>query len=318
MDQDEFDVETAAPPGIGEQLRAAREARGLSLEQVAAETRIPQRQLVTIEAGNFAAMPGRTYAIGFVRAYAKMVGLDPDGAAAQVRAELDANEFDPRHRPASFEPGDPARVPSRMLGWLSVLAVVLVLAGLFAFFRPYFSPAAELPSLLEQQKAEQQAAQARQRAAAAAPVPTGGPVVFTALADAVWVKFYDANGRQLLQKELAKGESYTVPADAQGPQLWTGRPEALAITIGGRPVAKLSEVQRTMKDVPVTAAALLARGTATPASAPVTAAPGAPATHATIVQRAPAVRRASPPSSPAATAVPPPAPVALPAPSPTG
>ena len=68
-----------APPetgGIGEQLRAAREARGLTLEQLAAETRIPQRHLQTIEAGEFSALPARTYAIGFSRTYAKAVGLD--------------------------------------------------------------------------------------------------------------------------------------------------------------------------------------------------------------------------------------------------
>lgn len=278
MQQDDFETEAAPAPGIGEQLRAEREARGLSLEQVAAETRIPQRQLMTIEAGDFASMPGRTYAIGFVRTYARMVGLNPDQAAAQVRAELDANEFDPRHGPASFEPGDPARVPSRMLFWLSVIAVVLVLAGLFAFFRPYFSPAAELPSLVEQQRQEQRAAQAARAAAArpagqpAAPA-ANAPVVFTATAEKVWVKFYDASGKQLMQKEMAQGETYTVPADAQGPQLWTAHPEALTITVGGRAVPKLSDVQRTLKDVPVTAQALLARSAPSVSPAPPRAVP---------------------------------------------
>ncbi|MGC1269975.1 MAG: DUF4115 domain-containing protein [Croceibacterium sp.] len=83
----------------------------------------------------------------------------------------------------------------------------------------------------------------------------------------MWVKFYDGNGQQLMQKLMAKGESYTVPATAQGPQLWTGRPEALAITIGGKPVAKLSDVQRTLRDVPVTAVALLGRAEPAPAPA---------------------------------------------------
>ncbi len=100
-----------------------------------------------------------------------------------------------------------------------------------------------------------------------------GPVVFTAIEDGVWVKFYDAAGKQLLQKTMARGESYTVPADAQGPKLWTGRPEALAITVGGRPVAKLSETQRTMKDVPVTPAALLARSAPATASSPIARGP---------------------------------------------
>ena len=67
------------------------------------------------------------------------------------------------------------------------------------------------------------------------------------------------------------GETYTVPAEAQGPQVWTGRPDALAITVGGKPVPKLAESERIMKDVPVTAQALLARGTgqtAVPAAGP--------------------------------------------------
>ena len=270
MTDDQFEVEAQPAPGIGEHLRAAREARGLSLADVAAETRIPQRQLVSIEAGDFARLPGRTYAIGFCRTYARLLGLDPEAVVAEVRAELDSNDPDPRHRAAGFEPGDPARVPSRLLGWLSALAVILVLAGLFAFTRTFFMPAGQLPSLLDQQPAQQRAARISPQAHAPAPQAASaaktGPVVFTAIADGVWVKFYDSSGKQLMQKTLAKGESYTVPGDANGPKVWTGRPEALAITVAGKPVAKLSETQRTMKDVPVTPAALLAR--AAPAGGP--------------------------------------------------
>lgn len=262
MDDPVAETQAGLPLGAGERLRAARVGRGLTLEQVAAQTRIPKRQLVMLEAGDFAGLPGRTYALGFSRTYAKLVGLDDDEIAAQVRAELNVGEYDPQGRPASFEPGDPARVPSRMLGWLSVLAVVLVLAGLFAFFRPYFSPAAQLPSLIEQQQAGSREAQAN-RPLAGTPVTAAaaanGPVVFTATAERVWVKFSDAGGKQLMQKELALDESYTVPPDAAGPTLWTGRPEALAITVGGRPVPRLSDTQKIMKDVPVTPQALLER-----------------------------------------------------------
>src|SRR6478735_2323332 len=122
-------AEQPAPATVGERLREARESRGLTLAQVAGETRIPQRHLQTIEAGDFAALPARTYAISFSRNYARMVGLDQDEIAAEVRAELDAQDPAPRLRPAGFEPGDPARVPSRALGWVSAIAVVLVLAG---------------------------------------------------------------------------------------------------------------------------------------------------------------------------------------------
>jgi hypothetical protein len=271
MMADEFELQPAHPP-VGDRLREAREARQLTLVQVAGETRIPQRHLQTIEAGNFAALPARTYAISFARNYARMVGLDPNEVAEQVRAELDAQDPAPRHRPAGFEPGDPARVPSRTLGWISVIAVLLVLAGLFAFARTFFAPAVELPSLVEQEEAERtdRPLPPNPAAPSAAPTaPAGGEVVFTALVPGIWVKFYDANGRQLMQKQMALGERYVVPAEAEGPQLWTGRPDALSITVGGRPVPKLAEEETTMRDVPVSAEALLARSSSpAPAASP--------------------------------------------------
>src|SRR6478735_4228057 len=273
-------AEQPAPSSAGERLREAREARGLTIAQVAGETRIPQRHLQTIEAGDFTALPARTYAISFSKNYARMVGLDQNEIAAMVRDELDMLDPTPRLRPAGFEPGDPARVPSRALGWLSAIAVVLVLAGLFAFYQSFISPAAELPSLIDQEKATQAAAAAARpsRPASPAPAATGGEVVFTALEPGIWVKFYDANGLQLMQKQMALGERYAVPADAKGPQLWTGRPDALSITVGGRPVPKLAEQQTTMRDVPVTAEALLARADA---SAPATGASPPAATSPT-------------------------------------
>src|SRR5687768_7143803 len=206
----EYEEQPAEVGGVGAQLKAAREARGMSLEQVAAETRIPQRHLQTIESGDFAALPARTYAISFSRNYARMVGLDQDEIAAEVRAELDALDPAPRTRPAGFEPGDPARVPSRALGWVSAIAVVLLLAGLFAFYQTFLSPAAELPSLVDQEKAAQAAVAEERQSAAAAPAPaaTGGEVVFTALEEGIWVKFYDAAGLQLMQKQMALGERY--------------------------------------------------------------------------------------------------------------
>ena len=184
----------------------------------------------------------------------------------------------PRQRVAGFEPGDPARVPSRALGWLSVAAVVLVLAGLFFAARTFFAPAAELPSLVEQEQAEQaERAAAQQRSAAAAGVAAAsGPVVFTALEEA-WVRFYTPE-RTLAEVLMAPGDTYTVPADAAQPMLRTGRPDALQITIGGRPVPKLAEEERVVSDVPVSAEALLARSRPAAAPAPASAPRASPTT----------------------------------------
>ncbi len=270
---DEY-AEDPAPPsgGIGARLRAAREARGLTVEQLAAETRIPQRHLLTIEAGDFAALPARTYAVGFSKTYARAVGLDENEVSAEVRDELDAQEPPARYRPAGFEPGDPARVPSGGLVWLVVAALALLLVGGFFFMRTLFAPAAELPSLVQQQEAERAAAAARQRQADAgasgAEAAVSGPVVFTALEE-VWVRFYTPSGT-LMEALMAPGDTYTVPQDADRPMIRTGRPDALRITIGGREVPRLAEEEQVMSDVPVTAEALRARPrTSTAARAPV-------------------------------------------------
>ena len=260
------------PGGAGPQLRAAREQAGMTLSQLAQETRISRRHLENIERGNFGALPGRTYAIGFSKTFAKTVGLDQGDIAEMVSAEMAAREPEQRPRAPTFEPGDPARVPSARLGIFSVVAVVLLLAGLFFAARQMFAPAAQLPSLVEQQRAEEAAARAAAADAAGEREDTGqaapaGPVIFTALEEGIWVKFYDGDGAQLMQKLMAKGERYTVPADVDRPQLWTGRPDALAISVGGRDVPRLAEEDMVMRDIPVTAEALLARNSAAQGSA---------------------------------------------------
>lgn len=285
-DTEEQVADNTSPPGIGAQLRAARESKGLTTEQVAAETRISQRHIQNMEAGNFDDLPGRTYAIGFARTVAKVVGLDQDDVVALVRSELDATgPAEPRHRQATFEPGDPSRAPSRGLVWFSIFAILILLAGLFFAARLLFAPAAELPSLVEQQQAEERAAeqaQAAQKAEEQEPIPASGPVVFTAQGDA-WVRFSDAEGRVLHEVTMKEGDTYTVPADANGPELITGRPDLLAITIGGREVPKISDELETVTDVPVTAEALLARAqpapaaSATPSTAPAASPSAAPA-----------------------------------------
>lgn len=61
----------------GETLRQAREAQGLPLSVVSLQLNLSERSLWQIEAGDFSSLPGHTFARGYVRAYAKLLGLDP-------------------------------------------------------------------------------------------------------------------------------------------------------------------------------------------------------------------------------------------------
>jgi cytoskeleton protein RodZ len=63
---------------IGEKLRLARERNNLTIEQVARETHVAKRFLKALEDEEFAAFPGETYAMGFLRSYAEYLGLNSE------------------------------------------------------------------------------------------------------------------------------------------------------------------------------------------------------------------------------------------------
>ena len=256
---------------VSMRLAAARLALGLTTAEVARRTRVTLRHIEALEAGDYSAMPGRPYAIGFAKAYARAVGLDDGKIADAVRSELQGSTPRPEPRVLNqFEVGDPAKTPSRLVGWLALLLVGAILAMGGIFWRSYYAPAVSLPSLVQ---APEQTPTAAATKAVPAPLPASqqppasGPVVFTALEECIWVKFYDWEGKQLMQKQLAKGESYTVPGDVIGPRLWTGRPDALAISIAGQAIPRLSEAERVMKDVPIDAVSLRSRPAAPAAGA---------------------------------------------------
>ena len=91
----------------------------------------------------------------------------------------------------------------------------------------------------------------------AGPAPTG-TVVLTAT-DTVWMKIYDEDGERIFEDQMAPGDTFTVPSNASNPQILTGRPDALTVTIDGQVIPPLGTAQRTIKDVGVSAPALLNR-----------------------------------------------------------
>src|SRR3954451_4483551 len=112
MDDEEL-AETDVP-SAGERLRAAREEKGLSLEDVAAQTRIPRRHLEAIEAADWDKLPAPTYTIGFARSYASIVGLDRAEVADQLRAEMGGSRMSATTAEV-FEPADPRRTMPKSL-----------------------------------------------------------------------------------------------------------------------------------------------------------------------------------------------------------
>jgi cytoskeletal protein RodZ len=288
--QAEQPVATAASA----RMRAAREAAGLSLAEVAQRTRVPLRHLEALERGDYGSLPGITYCAGFTRAFARAVGLDEKALVAQVRAEIEQTGDLAVDQYQIDEPADPARVPPRALAWVAAI-IALLLAGGYALWRMQINT----PPGEETMAAGSVQPKPAQRPRPVAPPRVVGPVVLTSVED-VWLRIYDAGGKPLFEKILSKGESFTVPEGANNPMILTGRPDALAVTVGGRPVPPLGTAERTISDVPISAQALLARGTTV---APVSAAPGGSvAPQPSTAPQTPRPVTAEPQQRPAATA----------------
>ena len=128
-----------AAPRAGADLRAARERLGWTIEDVAAALRIRQPHLEALEDGRIDLLPGNAYALGFLRTYAKTLGLDPDEIVRRFKSE--ASEVNQR-----TELVFPAPMPERGLpaGAVILLGVVLAIGAYAGWYR--LSGQGRLPS----------------------------------------------------------------------------------------------------------------------------------------------------------------------------
>lgn len=126
--------------GVGEQLRAAREARSWSVEEVASRLKIPARYVAALESGDDASLPEPTFVRGYIKAYAKAVGLDADALlAAAVPLEVRAprpligpeGQAKPSRRTGAQVRAPSFRSPARRL---PLIAVVLAAGAAGVWF----------------------------------------------------------------------------------------------------------------------------------------------------------------------------------------
>jgi cytoskeleton protein RodZ len=263
---DEEPVESALPT-VGERLRAAREKKGLSLEDIAAQTRIPQRHLESIESAEWDNLPAPTYTIGFAKNYASTVGLDRGEIGDQLREEMGGQRF-ASSQSEVIEAADPART---MPKWLVIGAVIAVLL-LILVMTWLNKRSLEQPSAPEQNQVAAAAPAAKpapQQPAPAAAPSAQGPVVLTAVAPA-WIQVTD-QGKTLFQGMLNPGQTYPVPPTAIAPLLKAGKPEALKISVGSAVAPPVGPPGKVASKVSLKGPDLM-RG---PAAAPAPAQPAA-------------------------------------------
>jgi cytoskeleton protein RodZ len=168
---------------FGDRLQREREMRGITLEEIAEATKIGTRSLRALEEQDFDKLPGGIFNKGFVRAYARYLGLDEEQAVADYLAALsEAQAAGKLTRP---EPGANAATPERNvflpevgeseplrlpLGPIAVVVVVAVL--LFSGWRYYKQHG--LPNLRHVRAAAQQPSPPAAKKAAAVEAARSG------------------------------------------------------------------------------------------------------------------------------------------------
>jgi cytoskeleton protein RodZ len=131
--------------GFGERLRREREMRSISLDDISAATKIGKRLLRALEEEQFDLLPGGIFNKGYVRAYAKYIGIDDDQAVAEYLTAAGETAPDAHEIAEQTASGrllervrrDDPDGGSRRFPFVSVLVLFVVIAGAAGGWRLY-------------------------------------------------------------------------------------------------------------------------------------------------------------------------------------
>lgn len=151
--------EAAAPTlgNPGETLRTAREQKNWTLAAVAQQLNLSERSLAQIEAGDFSQLPGLTFARGYVRAYAKLLGLDQN----RVVQEFDLHTGTDASAATVNSLGhidEPVRLSHNIMRFFTFALVLIVAAAAFFWWQDQRSREASGPAVTALERIEVEAA----------------------------------------------------------------------------------------------------------------------------------------------------------------
>lgn len=245
---------------VGDQLRTAREAARISLDEVAQALKFSPRQIESLEADDYAVLPGVTIVRGFVRSYARFLKLDADALLPQLDAAMP-------NAPVEVRPPDNMGIASQPRGLREFspvvsVALVLLLAAILLVIWHFFGPSVPKSTIVAGQAIEtpQPVQPAQESPPATNPIPapsvapaavpaadgvmppvTAAPAENTvpalrfAFADRSWVEVTDAN-RQLLHSGENPGGSQLVLTGKPPFDIVIGNAGKVTLTYGDRAV----------------------------------------------------------------------------------
>lgn len=241
---------------VGEIIRRTRLHYGQSLRDVERNLRIRDNQLEAIENGQYDLLPGKVYAIGFVKAYSEYLGLDGVRMVELYKIQYaNAN----RNPELNFPVGaKDSKLPSWWMVAGSVVAVVLFLASWALLHDRDDSDVNAIPPVAEVMPEENQPAAevfGPQQPSQPVPVVEAEQGIKLNITQNSWVEIKDANGEILVSKVLEAGDQYLVP---ERPDLTMdlGNAGGVHMVVDGKPLTPFGKSGEIRRGIPLDTAKL--------------------------------------------------------------
>lgn len=256
---------------VGEILRRTRTHYNLTLEQIEAAIRIRAVQLDAIERMDIAKLPGRVYAIGFVRTYAEYLGLDGGRIIHLFKTQSIGHK--PKEELSFPVMAKESQLPGAPLAIGGVVGALLLILIWIFFFSGKQDGKESIPPLPEEEMQESiteappigiEQTTTTGQAGAPAPgqeglSPAPDPVsvltpaaperrVILRIQENSWIEIRKADGSILLRQILKAGDEYLVPQE-QGLVLATGNAGGFTVVVDGKDIPKLGGGAQVRRNV---------------------------------------------------------------------
>ncbi len=204
---------------FGERLKRERELREVKLEEVSTATRISPRFLEALENENWGKLPGGVFGRGFVRSIARYLGLNEESLLAEYDLARGENLNPPLTRPEDRIPPPPRWIPVVAVLVILLLLLGLVLGGLYGWRKYKAHKLTKQSAPIESPSIPQPVASVAQKQTAsnpqAAPVPVSVSLVLSVSVSSTTRVRVVADGKVVLDTELASGENRRFTASDQ-------------------------------------------------------------------------------------------------------
>lgn len=261
------DLENYADMEVGDLLRRARLHYGQSLQDIERTLRIRESQIDAIEKGDIEKLPGRVYAIGFVRSYAEYLGLDGDKIVHLFKAQY--MDVSPSRKELVFPvAASETRTPPVWLIIVSIVIAVAILAAWTIRNRTDRSAVTQVPAVPEemtQRLEDESALPPPQEDTFEAEAEEGGGAdslnampsgteeqkgIVLHITEKSWVDIRDGDGKSVVSRVLEPGDQYFVP-NSPGLSMSLGNAGGVEILLDGRTLKPLGARGDILRNIPL-------------------------------------------------------------------